>query len=567
MRWFASPRASFVHARQNNPCQWLMIHKTFPCMMFLILLANRHMGDSAFVALLSETAFCRESWRSSARQRVTLACKSEAPCQPREEPLLGFWVPVSAKGVPSYGAKKIPFKASGTGRLGWTLLSRGQPYNVALAHVVADFDSLAAAVGLAKLWHLQDPSVPSCVVLPDGAHPSVSEFLALHLELFPIFGLELLDTAGARKVGVCDAQTRDRVGPGAELLEQAESVHIFDHHIDKDSDIPNATIHIERVGAVTTMVTEMLREECSKAGIRLSEAESTLLALGIHADTGSLTYDSATARDAEALAWLMTQGCQQTVVSEYTHTSLSAGQQSALVQAIGLLRKRQHNGISVGSVLLFNDERVAGMARVAQNLLDMSEVGVLLVGEVHPSKPGRAKDRLALIGRARARIEAIDLNVLFQRFGAGGHPKAAAASVRLSGDDPQRQARKLLDELVDTICNDQILEPELVAEDFMTSPVLSCPPNATLSQARSTPCATISMCALDSFNDTGIEEHGTHYSILISRGSQGRPLSGVFMSPLTFSCIFLPRLKKSCEGIAYTPSRWWAETRTRPTGS
>ena len=110
MRWFASPRASFVHARQNNPCQWLMIHKTFPCMMFLILLANRHMGDSAFVALLSETAFCRESWRSSARQRVTLACKSEAPCQPREEPLLGFWVPVSAKGVPSYSAKKIPFK-------------------------------------------------------------------------------------------------------------------------------------------------------------------------------------------------------------------------------------------------------------------------------------------------------------------------------------------------------------------------------------------------------------------------------------------------------------------------
>lgn len=56
-------------------------------------------------------------------------------------------------------------------------------------------------------------------------------------------------------------------------------------------------------------------------------------------------------------------GCQQTVVSEYTHTSLSAGQQSALVEAFGLLSKRQHNGISVGSVLLVNEERVAGMAR------------------------------------------------------------------------------------------------------------------------------------------------------------------------------------------------------------
>ncbi|CAM9962572.1 unnamed protein product, partial [Hapterophycus canaliculatus] len=168
----------------------------------------------------------------------------------------------------------------------------------------------------------------------------------------------------ARKVGLCDAQTRDRVGPATELLDQAESVHVYDHHVDKDSDITDAVLHIEHVGAATTMVTEMLRKYLeTSAGAQLTEAESTLLALGIHADTGSLTYDSATARDAAALAWLMTQGCQQTVVSEYTHTSLSAGQQASLVEAFGRLSKRQHKGISVGSVLLVNEERVAGMAR------------------------------------------------------------------------------------------------------------------------------------------------------------------------------------------------------------
>ncbi|CAM9685804.1 unnamed protein product, partial [Ectocarpus sp. 13 AM-2016] len=209
---------------------------------------------------------------------------------------------------------------------------------------------------------------------------------------------------------------------------------------------------------------------------------------------GSLTYDSATARDAAALAWLMMQGCQQTVVSEYTHTSLSEGQQSSLVEAFGSLEKRQHKGVSVGSVLLVNEERVAGMARVAQNLLDMSEVGVLLVGEMHPSKPGRAKDRLALIGRVISSVESVDFNALFKRqsgsvlacvpwFGAGGHPKAAAASVRLSGEDPETEARELMSSLVETICKEQILEPELVAEDFMTSPVLSCQPSTTLLQA------------------------------------------------------------------------------------
>lgn len=40
---------------------------------------------------------------------------------------------------------------------------------------------------------------------------------------------------------------------------------------------------------------------------------------------------------------------------------------------------------------------------------------MLLVGEMHPSKPGRAKDRLALIGRVCARIESVDFNALFKR--------------------------------------------------------------------------------------------------------------------------------------------------------
>ncbi len=46
-----------------------------------------------------------------------------------------------------------------SGRLGWSLFSRGQPYNVVLTHLSADFDSLAAAVGVAKLWNMHDPEV------------------------------------------------------------------------------------------------------------------------------------------------------------------------------------------------------------------------------------------------------------------------------------------------------------------------------------------------------------------------------------------------------------------------
>lgn len=43
---------------------------------------------------------------------------------------------------------------------------------------------------------------------------------------------------------------------------------------------------------MSTIVTEKLQE----TGLEMEEAEATLLALGVHSDTGSLTFDSATAR-------------------------------------------------------------------------------------------------------------------------------------------------------------------------------------------------------------------------------------------------------------------------------
>lgn len=46
------------------------------------------------------------------------------------------------------------------------------------------------------------------------------------------------------------------------------------------------------MGSVSTIITERLQER----GLQMEEAEATLLALGVHSDTGSLTFDSATAR-------------------------------------------------------------------------------------------------------------------------------------------------------------------------------------------------------------------------------------------------------------------------------
>jgi len=296
-------------------------------------------------------------------------------------------------------------------------------FNVVLTHCTADFDSLASAVGLAKLWSSPHPSslspssssssssstnissttksnssseestfvstsiLPTFVVLPRGAHPSVQRFLGLHKHLFPIRSLRSLpkDLGKLHRLGLVDAQRRDRVGPAEILLGNADRVTIVDHHIDGESDIPEATDYvIDKVGSVSTMVAEQLRD----AGFELTEAEATLLALGIHADTGSLCYDSTTSRDAEALAWVMKQGASQAAIAENCHASLSQEQQGVLTNCLVNTNSTMIHGVTVSTVLLSADGFINGLAAVTQDALELSSSDVFLLAVVYYPKSG-----------------------------------------------------------------------------------------------------------------------------------------------------------------------------------
>jgi tRNA nucleotidyltransferase (CCA-adding enzyme) len=74
--------------------------------------------------------------------------------------------------------------------------------------------------------------------------------------------------------------------------------------------------------------------------------------LGIHGDTGSLCYDSTTARDAKALAFVMEQGASQSAIAEHVRTSLSNEQQNVLTQALIHTNSTLIHGVTVSTVLL-----------------------------------------------------------------------------------------------------------------------------------------------------------------------------------------------------------------------
>lgn len=297
-------------------------------------------------------------------------------------------------------------------------------FNVVLTHATADFDSLAAAVGLARLWtedshkeqqqqqqqtnvddqarhvngdkHTNDDDddtkafstshVPTFVVLPRGAHPGVQRFLALHKHLFPIRSLKSLpnDLSGLNRLALVDAQRRDRLGPADVLLPFAKRVTVVDHHVDQESDIPATDYVVDKVGSVSTLMTEHLKQ----ANIDLTEAEATLLALGIHADTGSLCFDSTTPRDASALAWCLEQGASQAAIAEHAHPFLSREQQGVLTQALVNVNSTVVHGVTLSTVLLTADGFINGLAAVAQDALELSSSDVFLLGLVYEAQPG-----------------------------------------------------------------------------------------------------------------------------------------------------------------------------------
>lgn len=357
-----------------------------------------------------------------------------------------------------------------------------QDINIVLTHAIADFDSLAAAVGLAKLWSHQHPDHEAFVCMPQGAHPSVEAFLALHSVLFPIRPLATIDPAYVGKLGVVDASTKDRLGLGQSLLETAKEVHVFDHHAMKTPDIAATQLHLEDVGSVTTMVVERLRE----AQVEVTDAEATLLAIGIHADTGSMTYDCTTVRDVEALAWVMRHGARQPVIAEFCHQRLTRDQQHFLSESFLRLNTTLYEGINIGTVVVNCQEYVGGLARVAQHVLEMSSCDVLVWGGLYVQGAGRKQTRrLVLIGRARSGVNFVNFDEIFKPLGGGGHMKAAAANIKL--DDPVANAvgaEHAVLEAVVTKLQAQVAGRQdcKMAKDIMSFPVLTVYRDTTMAQ-------------------------------------------------------------------------------------
>ncbi len=336
-----------------------------------------------------------------------------------------------------------------------------------LCHTTVDFDALGAAVGLTRIY----PG--SRIVLSGGSHPAVRDFLAFYRDEFPLIERRSVNPNKVHSITVVDTQSCDRLGKSAEWFKLANlsAIRIYDHHPDIKSDIPATETYIEAVGATTTLIVEQLQifAQNSAQPLILNTAEATVMALGIHLDTGSLTFPHSTPRDAMALAWLMQQGASLPVISEYVEPGLPPKLQDLLTLALEQLKKSTIRGYTVAWVLLKTDEYVPGLSSLASELIDLTESDALLLGHQYGKGEG---NRLSIIGRSR--IEKTNLNQLFKPYGGGGHTRAASVSLK------EGNFSEILNQLVEQL-KAQIPHPP-TAKELMSSPVRTIRPDTSVEE-------------------------------------------------------------------------------------
>ncbi len=328
---------------------------------------------------------------------------------------------------------------------------------VIVTHANTDFDAFAAMLAARRLY-------PHAVVCLAGSlNRNVREYYRLHadelaavepsrLELGAIERLVVVDTVHAGRLGVLEPIALD---------PRVEKVVFHHHEDDLPGWLPDTNAVVSRDGALTTTLVGILAER----ELAVTSLEATTFALGIHEDTGSLTYPTATLRDAEALAWCLRHGARQDLLATYLHTPLGELERELLGELLAATERIELGGTEILLAAVARPEYVEGISNLAHKIVDLTDCKALIV---------LVETGERVIAVLRSRTDEIDAARLAASLDGGGHAEAASAIFRGSLAD----ARRLVLDALPRAAREPVR-----ARDVMARPPRTVSPTASVASA------------------------------------------------------------------------------------
>jgi tRNA nucleotidyltransferase (CCA-adding enzyme) len=325
---------------------------------------------------------------------------------------------------------------------------------VIATHGNTDFDAFASMLAARRLY-------PDAVVCVSGSlSRNVREFARLHAEELEVVEASRLEPDAIRRLVVVDTVHAGRLGELEPVARDPEVEKIvFDHHGDEPPNwAPAEHVLVSEDAALSTTMASVLAER----ELTPTPLEATALALGIHEDTGSLTYPGTTQRDADALAWCLRHGASQELVATYLHTPLSQAESEVLRALLDAATTIDVAGIDVlvaGAVTEAADVSVSTLAHKLVDLHDCRALACLV----------ETSERVFCAIRSSA--PELDAAAAAAILGGGGHAQAASATFKGTLDEARE---RLLAGL-----GDAVREP-LRARSVMSTPVRAVSPDDTV---------------------------------------------------------------------------------------
>ncbi|MGD0165827.1 MAG: CBS domain-containing protein [Gaiellaceae bacterium] len=324
-------------------------------------------------------------------------------------------------------------------------------------HSSTDFDALASMLAARRLY----PG--SAAVLQPMLARNVREFARLYADELELVEAAAIDQTQVRRLVVVETVDASRLGELEPLaLDPAVEKIVFDHHErDQPEWVKEENLYLAESGALTTTLVGIVAER----ELAVSPLEATVFALGIHEDTGSLTFASTTQRDAEAVAWCLRHGARLDELGHFLRPTLGDEERELLAELLASIQPLQAAGVELLIASSSWPRYLEDVALLAHKLVDLTDCDALacLV-----EMEGR------VLGVFRSRVPELDAAKLAASLGGGGHRGAASASARISLE----QARVKVEAGLGAA-----LEQLRRASEVMSSPARFVEPETTVAEA------------------------------------------------------------------------------------
>ncbi|MGC9324729.1 MAG: CBS domain-containing protein [Desulfomonilia bacterium] len=333
---------------------------------------------------------------------------------------------------------------------------------VITSHIQADFDAFASMLAAKKLYP------DALLVFPGAQEKNLRDYLA-HASpeiASAIVKLKSISCGEITRLILVDTRQLSRIGEFSRLIgKDSVEVVIYDHHPPSADDIKGNEEHIREFGSNITLMVDILKQK----QLRPTPEEATIFAMGIFEDTGSLLFPSTRPQDCLALAELIQWGADLKVVSQTMSRELSPDQVDVLDQLIKNAYIFHVGGIDVLFTRSESTSYVEDFAMLVHKLRGMFEADAMFA-------LGRMGERIYLV--ARSTLPQINASEIAAQFGGGGHPTAAAASIKnISLDQAEVKLVRLIKKET---------RPRITARDIMTFPVIALRMDDTINDASET---------------------------------------------------------------------------------